>query len=301
MKKFLLSAVLFSAGILGLQAQAPIANHSFEDGTGNSATGWVRLGGIVDRISTQNFTVNGQVKTQTASDGTYFLRMVTDTVRVDSSVFISPGTAIQKFAYTQKPKFIIFDAMYSPLSSGDHFTVTVRLSKYNKDSAKSFTLFNYNVSSPVGQGYFPWAKFNAPMNYGTVTDFDSMTIILTSATPGQANYGIGTALFIDNIRFSNNDPAGIAMNAENPLSNIVTYPNPANNQATISYNLSKLSQVNVQLFDMQGRLVMDLPQGSKAIGEHQLNVDVSALKTGIYFYTLSTEYGTKTEKIVISK
>lgn len=63
-------------------------------------------------------------------------------------------------------------------------------------------------------------------------------------------------------------------------------PNPANGVTTITYRIEESAPVGMQLFDMTGKLVMDLPQGVRAPGEYRLDIDTTLLQEGVYLYTL---------------
>ncbi len=61
------------------------------------------------------------------------------------------------------------------------------------------------------------------------------------------------------------------------------YPNPFNPVTTISVTLPRPASLTVQVFDIQGRVVATLADGSFAAGTHALTFDGSSLASGIYF------------------
>jgi hypothetical protein len=67
-----------------------------------------------------------------------------------------------------------------------------------------------------------------------------------------------------------------------------SFPNPANDQVTIPFELRTGDRVRVELHDVSGKLVRVLEDANRAGGAHRLNVNVSALNEGIYFYTLTS-------------
>ncbi|MCC6396907.1 MAG: S8 family serine peptidase [Bacteroidetes bacterium] len=64
------------------------------------------------------------------------------------------------------------------------------------------------------------------------------------------------------------------------------YPNPFNPATNISYALPVSSVVTVEIFDMLGRRVVTLQEGTKAAGVHTLRFDGSPYASGVYFYRL---------------
>lgn len=74
------------------------------------------------------------------------------------------------------------------------------------------------------------------------------------------------------------------------------YPNPAKTDVAIHIENSTKDDEYIVITDMAGKTVMQL----KTAGNETIHADVSALSEGIYFVSLSTEYGNiQYEKIVI--
>lgn len=68
------------------------------------------------------------------------------------------------------------------------------------------------------------------------------------------------------------------------------YPNPATTEATISFTLKQSTKLNVQLTDMQGRVVYAATKKC-APGNNELTVPMQQLAAGIYIYSLLGETG----------
>ncbi len=109
------------------------------------------------------------------------------------------------------------------------------------------------------------------------------------------------ALEIDYVRVYQNAPVStIAVN--NPLSlDLKSVPNPAQDFTIISYHLSKNSNVQVFISDLNGRLIETLINRQQASGKHQLKWDTANVPSGIYLYTLKTEDHLISKKCMISK
>ncbi len=64
------------------------------------------------------------------------------------------------------------------------------------------------------------------------------------------------------------------------------YPNPADNQTTIAFNLSELSNVSLKVYGQDGREVDELINTVLNIGEYEIPFDCSKLNPGTYIYVL---------------
>ena len=79
------------------------------------------------------------------------------------------------------------------------------------------------------------------------------------------------------------------------------YPNPFNPTTTIAYRLATSSAVNLEIFDVLGRVVDSRDLGWLSAGPGEVEFDGSYLTSGVYFYRLSTESGSLTRKMILLK
>ncbi|MCH8495581.1 MAG: CHRD domain-containing protein [Balneolales bacterium] len=77
--------------------------------------------------------------------------------------------------------------------------------------------------------------------------------------------------------------------AEQPLSLRLdqNYPNPFNPSTQIRFEVPQSGDVSLEVFDMTGRLVSTLVNGTVAAGTHTVSFDASSLSSGVYLYRLS--------------
>ena len=77
-------------------------------------------------------------------------------------------------------------------------------------------------------------------------------------------------------------------------------PNPAIDKITLNYNLSAASKISLVLYNLSGMTVKTvLKNENQTTGNHNQTLDISCLKSGIYFVRLSADNFSKTEKIIV--
>ncbi len=77
------------------------------------------------------------------------------------------------------------------------------------------------------------------------------------------------------------------------------YPNPAQDQFTLSYQLNSNSTVKISLFDVIGKELMTMVNETQNAGVQKMNVNVSSLPSGIYFVNLRCGNLLRVEKISV--
>ncbi|MCS3640704.1 T9SS type A sorting domain-containing protein [Salinibacter ruber] len=80
---------------------------------------------------------------------------------------------------------------------------------------------------------------------------------------------------------------------------LTSYPNPVQKQATVEYTLPERADVRVALYDVLGRRVATLEEGSKQAGRHQIQLERTGLSSGVYFGRLEAGDKTRTQKITV--
>lgn len=76
--------------------------------------------------------------------------------------------------------------------------------------------------------------------------------------------------------------------------NLKVFPNPFNDQVELAYSLQKDAQVDLYIYDTQGRLIRKLFRGNQAKGLQQLNWDGrneagEEVFSGMYFYSMTID------------
>ena len=79
------------------------------------------------------------------------------------------------------------------------------------------------------------------------------------------------------------------------------YPNPFNPTTMLTYDIPKEMNVEIIVYDMNGRLVSELYAGMHEPGRHELHWDASHQSSGIYFVTFESGSHRMTQKLMLIK
>lgn len=108
--------------------------------------------------------------------------------------------------------------------------------------------------------------------------------------------GGGNNIYIDDINIS----APVSVNEiHNPYA-FGIYPNPSNQNATISFTLAKNENVSIEITDMLGQVVRTVSKGELNNGAHNYNFSRDGLSNGVYFVKLKVGTETITKKLILN-
>ena len=79
------------------------------------------------------------------------------------------------------------------------------------------------------------------------------------------------------------------------------FPNPFSGNTTIEYSIKQKERIRISLFDMYGREIKVLLDEVKSSGNYLLNIDLTELKSGVYFYCLKADAGMISRKLILSR
>ncbi len=79
------------------------------------------------------------------------------------------------------------------------------------------------------------------------------------------------------------------------------YPNPFNSSTTISYSLPQSGNIDLKVFDLQGREVTTLSQGFQRAGNYKLNFDARNISSGTYFVRMKAGNQNQVRKLQLIK
>ena len=79
------------------------------------------------------------------------------------------------------------------------------------------------------------------------------------------------------------------------------YPNPFNNITRITFGIEQSSPAFVGIFDLTGRLIETLFEGTAEIGEHSITWDADNIPSGVYLVQLQSGVNAQSKKVVLLK
>ncbi|MAE86477.1 MAG: sialate O-acetylesterase [Flammeovirgaceae bacterium] len=77
-----------------------------------------------------------------------------------------------------------------------------------------------------------------------------------------------------------------------------TYPNPAKDVTNVSFTLNRPMEISLNVQDLSGRQVRIITSKSYDLGSHTIQIDLSGLESGVYFYSMITDQSIITRKLI---
>ncbi len=156
------------------------------------------------------------------------------------------------------------------------------------DGGNSWTSF---VSGTLLNSYLTRAlSFKATSTDSTL--FTGIGSTSVASTPGQGVYEYSFPLV------GIEPPAG---NIPKVYALYPNYPNPFNPATSIRYDVPKVSNVTLKVYDIRGREVASLVSENKQPGSYSVTFNASNLASGVYFYRLNAGDYTNTMKMILVK
>jgi len=118
-------------------------------------------------------------------------------------------------------------------------------------------------------------------------------------------------VYIDEIQFrglgsgaASTMAAGVEVSApgaiEGPAFGLAqNYPNPFERETVIRFSLPAEEEVNIAVFDVTGRRVATVADGSFTAGDHRVRWDARSVSTGIYFYRIRAGENVATRRMMV--
>jgi hypothetical protein len=126
---------------------------------------------------------------------------------------------------------------------------------------------------------------------------------LTMTYPGTENYGVIYAATYGRGLFYNQKyqkPVGIfTPDPEINASSLNIYPNPVSHTATVEYTLDERSNVNIAVFDLNGRMLISEQLLQQAPGHNQYRLNCGNLPRGSYVISINTGKRIDTGKFIV--
>lgn len=186
------------------------------------------------------------------------------------------------------------------------------MSSYN---TTGYTTFNFPTAVNVPAGNF-FAGITIPAFGGT--DQDTLAILTTKIgcpTSGDSlsaiklqTYGwqltkplFGARADVMIFPVINITTTGVNSVSRAGLSLFAASPNPASNTININFSLANSSKVEIDVYDVTGKIVKTVKGGDFAAGKGSVAVDVTNLDAGSYMYSINTNSAKIFSKFVVTK
>jgi hypothetical protein len=196
----------------------------------------------------------------TNNDATVTPHPFTDTLFHAAEMIGNPGTDTDMSTYSFSDGYIhangYLDSMYF-IHPGEDSSFT---------DAETFNLGQlepHSVDLAAYAGQTIWIAFLHDSEDDNLLELDD--ILVTGTLPVISTDKISTELGID------------------------VFPNPASDYITLSYEVIEATDISVQIFDMQGRLMQVYNNLSSVAGEHQHRINVSRFPAGNYNIVIDAE------------
>ena len=84
------------------------------------------------------------------------------------------------------------------------------------------------------------------------------------------------------------------------IENLTVYPNPANENANLNFNLKKERKITITLNDLTGREIKKMITNRNCnIGDNLLNLDLSGIQSGMYYVSVTSSIGEQAVQRII--
>lgn len=97
-----------------------------------------------------------------------------------------------------------------------------------------------------------------------------------------------------------NGPTGLSNNIIAAARNISLYPNPASQQANVSYELAESSMISVSIVNALGQAVKQVANTNKSAGLHTDVLSLQGLSAGMYYVVIKTNKGVSVLPLQVS-
>lgn len=264
-----------SSGILGYAGSPGEATCSSCHGGGSSAVSGITV------TSLPEFSLNSNSEMEYMQDSLYTIK-----VEVAASGFTRYGFASQILTSSS----INSGTLQNPgtgvkfLNSGSKRTAVHTLPKVA--AANTPTVFTYKWKAPkTGDPATIYAIANAVNNNGTTSgDFviSPITVALVAAPTPTVE-----------------EPSTVGLKENKTfISQVLVFPNPANDVTNISYFLNDSKTILIQLIDIKGQVIKELYKQEDAPGFHSQILNLTGVASGVYFIKTSANEKKVSQKLI---
>ena len=132
-------------------------------------------------------------------------------------------------------------------------------------------------------------------SYYVKTEDNSKQLSINSDTIDYETYDYGDSRPSNEVaeEFNNNIPKEFTINQN--------YPNPFNPSTKIKYELPMDGNVSIKIYDITGRVIMNLLNENKSAGRYEVTFDGGNFASGIYYYKIESGNFSQVRKMILIK
>jgi len=139
------------------------------------------------------------------------------------------------------------------------------------------------------------------LSWREVVTYDG-SVAVSTIYPGIYNHGMIYAAthgrgFFKTSQYLGMPEDGVAVKVKKQ--SLKLYPNPVVDYATIEFKLEKVSNVNIRVYDVNGRMVKELNYNQRPAGLLKERISLNDLSKGAYFLTMQAGSQTTTNKFIV--
>lgn len=194
------------------------------------------------------------------------------------------------------------------LAAINYFAVPVEMVSFSAKNVGNDIVLNWRTSSEQNNKGFEvqrstdrinWESLSFIPGNGTTTSINDYTFIDKTALSGLQYYRLMQVDYSGGIVFSN----VIAAEKLRPemFELYQNYPNPFNPETVIRFTLPHTQKISLKLTDILGNDIATIAEGFYEGGSHSVSFRAGELAGGVYFYTLASQNGSLTRKMLIIK
>ncbi len=158
-----------------------------------------------------------------------------------------------------------------------------------------------NEGTPIGPDFSVSGNSTLPYEYTPDVKLFDNKIYSTWAERDRFDVGTGVDIWANVLDWNN--PVGIKNDNIKAIPTVFSldqnYPNPFNPTTAIGYQLSVVSQVDLNIYNVLGQKVATLVSKLQAPGQYQISWDASGFPSGLYFYQIRTGKHSEERKMML--
>ena len=157
-----------------------------------------------------------------------------------------------------------------------------------------YASFQNNGTEVIGFTQNIWQNNNWQQLNFDLSSVGSVDRVVFLFDPGMVNWD---TYYIDDIGLS---AAAVSIDETSSNLNMTVFPNPVSSQSTINFSLNKASKVNIEVLDMQGKVLAILVDEKLVANNYSYKFN-KKLASGVYLLKSSINGALHTEKIEVVK